>query len=374
MRLVIATPLYPPEIGGPATYATLLEAGLPPRGIEVELVKFSDVRHLPKLLRHIAYYTRVKRALRRADLALALDPVSVGLPTMLAARALGKPYAVKVVGDYAWEQGRQRFGVTAELDEFVTRRQRTPAVRLLQWCEYRVARRAERVIAPSAYLRRIVCAWGVRAGQVEVIYNAVSLGEMGRVPVGVARMPHPLIVAAGRLVPWKGFEGLIEAVALARTHGVAATLAIIGEGPSRGTLEAYITAHLPGAALLTGALSHADTLATIAAADIFVLNSTYEGLSHLLIEAAALARPIIATEVGGNPEVITDGETGLLVPAGDAPHLASVLQTLLGDPALRARLAANAAMSARRFSEAAMLDATAALLTRLADPGHAMRA
>ncbi len=77
MRLVIATPLYPPEPGGPATYAKLLEEGLPSRGIEVTLVKFSDVRKYPKVFRHMAYKGRVKKALRNADAVLALDPASV---------------------------------------------------------------------------------------------------------------------------------------------------------------------------------------------------------------------------------------------------------------------------------------------------------
>ena len=99
MKIVLATPLYPPEIGGPATYAKLLEEGLPSSGIEVALVKFSEVRHLPKLIRHYAYYRRVLAAVRRADAVLALDPVSVGLPAMWAARKAGKPFVVKIVGD-----------------------------------------------------------------------------------------------------------------------------------------------------------------------------------------------------------------------------------------------------------------------------------
>lgn len=369
MRLVLATPLYPPEIGGPATYAKILEKGLPARGIEVVLEKFAQVRGLPKLFRHIAYYERTKRVLEDADMALALDPVSVGLPTMLAAWRVGKPYLVKIVGDYAWEQGRQRFGITESLDEFVAHPQRSLPVRFLQRVERQVAKRAVRVIVPSEYLKRIVAAWGVPAERIVVIPNAVSLEAGGTVPMAVKRLPRPLAVTAGRLVPWKGIAGVIEALAPS-----TASLAVIGEGPLRGELEIAMAANMGGRAVLTGALSHADTLETVAAADVFVLNSTYEGLSHLLIEAAMLGRPIVATEVGGNPEVVRDGETGLLVPAGDPKHLASVLDTLLTDKELSGRLGRNAAMAARRFSEHAMLDATAALLAKLADPSQAMKA
>lgn len=368
MRVVVATPLYPPEIGGPATYAKLLEEGLPHRGIDVTVVRFSDVRHLPKLLRHVAYWRHVRRAFLDADIALALDPVSVGLPTMLAAQSLRKPYVVKVVGDYAWEQGRQRFGVTADLDTFLAHRQPSLPVRLLQRVEARVARNAARIIVPSRYLARVLGHWGVAPEHISIIYNAVLMVETGSVPAAVASLPHPLIVTAGRLVPWKHMDEVIDAAARA-----GASLAVIGEGPLRETLEGHARQMLPGRSWFTGALVHADTLATISAADLFVLNSSYEGLSHLLIEAAALGKAIIATEVGGNPEVVKDGETGILVPAGDRAHLASVMASLLGNAPLRTRLGVNAKMEARRFSEAAMLDATAALLREVADPSEAMK-
>src|SRR4051812_7117496 len=105
MRLLIATPLYPPELGGPATYAKALEDGLPAHGNQVTLVKFGTVRHLGKGVRHLAFFWHIFTALKHADMVLALDPVSVGLPALLAARLRRKPFLVKVVGDYAWEQG-----------------------------------------------------------------------------------------------------------------------------------------------------------------------------------------------------------------------------------------------------------------------------
>src|SRR3989344_6621979 len=132
MRLLIATPLYPPDIGGPATYAKLLNEGLPAKGIDVELIKFSEVRHLPKLIRHYVYYRRVLAVARNVDIILALDPVSVGLPAMKAARKAGKPFVVKIVGDYAWEQGVQRFGVTHTLDAFVKEKRVPFSVRMLR--------------------------------------------------------------------------------------------------------------------------------------------------------------------------------------------------------------------------------------------------
>ncbi len=332
MKLVVATPLYPPEPGGPATYAKLLAEGLPERGIEVEMVKFGDVRHLPRLLRHVVYSRRVLAAARAADAVLALDPVSTGLPAARAARAAGKPFFVKIVGDYAWEQGSRRFGVSLPLDEFVRTRQPALQVRILQKVQTRVAKVAARVIVPSQYLKGIVMAWGIPEEHIEVIYNSVSLPAA--IPAPPERPEGFLVVSSGRAVPWKGFEALKRVVA---------------REPSW---------HLR---IISNA-SPEEALGWVRTADVFVLNSTYEGFSHTLIEAIMLGTPVIATRVGGNPELITDGVTGILVPPQDDDALfAAIAQVAENAAAARARAAA-AQKDAARFTPTAMLEKTATFI------------
>ncbi|HQU07457.1 MAG: hypothetical protein B7X04_00545 [Parcubacteria group bacterium 21-54-25] len=340
MRLVIATPLYPPEPGGPATYAKVLAEGLPERGIEAALVKFSDVRHLPKLVRHVAYFGRVRRALRGADAVLVLDPVSTGLPACLAAWSLKKPLVVKVVGDYAWEQGRQRFGVTAGLDTFVKTKKVPIAVRFLRKVQTGVAHRARAVIVPSAYLKGIVKNWGIPEEKIHVVYNGVELTESLPTP---KRPKGLLVVSSGRRVPWKGFEALGRVVAREPSWHLHIA-SDVSPGEARGWVRA---------------------------ADVFVLNSTYEGLSHALIEAMMLGTPIIATAVGGNPELIKDGVTGLLVPPGDDDALHAALQQVDHDPAAARTRAAAAQKAAARLTPAAMIENTAALIrSNLPNLGH----
>ena len=361
MRLLVATPLYPPEPGGPATYAAILEAELPARGIETAVLKFGDVRRFPKLVRHIAYFALLVRAGKDADAILALDPVSTGLPACLAAMLLRKRFYVKVVGDYAWEQGTQRAGIRLPLEEFV-RTARVPLlVALLRRVQSFVALRAHRVIVPSRYLAGIVRTWGVPEERLRVIYNAFRL-EDPRMPE-LPERARPRVVSAGRLVPWKGFSGLIDAMARVRKELPEATLAIAGDGPDRESLSSYAKVRLGDAALFTGALPHADTLGLIRDADIFVLNSTYEGLSHLLIEALSLGVPVIATDAGGNPELIEDGKNGLLVPVGDRDALAAAILHLLRTPPHAKRLATAAASSGERFTMDEMVGQLAQLIT-----------
>lgn len=362
MKLVIATPLYPPDSGGPATYAKLLYEGLSPQGIEVELVKFGDVRHLPKVIRHIAYFWRVQKAARNADAVLALDPVSTGLPALLAAKLARKPFLVKIVGDYAWEQGRQRFGVQQTLDDFVLMRKVPSPVHMLRKVQSFVARNAERIIVPSEYLEDIISTWDVPHTKIKVIYNAVRIEDTGAVPKTVEHLPRPLIVSVGRLVPWKCMEGVIDAVALLREQGVGASLAIVGDGPDRIALVAYAENKLKTGYVFTGELSHADTLATMKSAGVFTLNSTYEGLSHLLIEALMLGTPTVATRVGGNPEVIKHKENGLLVESGDTLELSRALEHVLTDEKLCSHLSTGARESAKHFSVETMLNSVVAVL------------
>lgn len=335
MKIVIATPLYPPEIGGPATYAKLLFEGLPAKGIEVDLVKFSEVRHLPKLFRHYVYYRRVLKAAQNADVVLAIDPVSVGLPAMKAAQKAGKPFVVKIVGDYAWEQGQQRFGITQNLDEFVKMKRVPFLVHVLQRIQTRVAQSATRVIVPSEYLKSIVSTWGIQSEKIEVIYNGIDLPKS---MVVSSRPQGFFIVSSGRRVPWKGFEAIERVVA--RESGWHFTL--------------------------LQELPHAEVLSQVRVADAFVINSSYEGLSHALIEAMMLSVPIVATSVGGNIELIENGETGLLVPFGDDEALHKALRQIANDP-LAAKVRAAAALERVQtlFSVESMLMRTKTFLKSL---------
>ena len=166
-------------------------------------------------------------------------------------------------------------------------------------------------------------AWGIREEKIKVIYNAVPIESLGVVPEEVKKLPRPLIVTAGRLVPWKNMDGVIDAV----SEISGASLAIVGEGPEHAALVRRAENKLHGRAVFTGRLSHKDTLAVVKFSDVFVLNSSYEGLSHLLIEACLLNVPIVATDAGGNSEVVND-KNGTLIPVGDTKALICAIQEI----------------------------------------------
>ncbi len=364
MKLAVAAPLYPPESGGPATYVRNLENGLPPLGDEMTIVKFSEVRKYPKIIRHMAYFFHMMRAAYRADIVLALDPVSTGLPASIAARLLGKPYVVKVVGDFAWEQGNQRFGIKTNLDTFVREKSVPLPVMFFRSIQTHVARHARKIIVPSQYLKNIVVTWGIDPDKITVIYNAVESEETGIVPE-VAEVSKPRVVTTGRLVPWKGILGLIDAFAELSAEFPTATLTVIGEGPDHAMLTEYANKKAPGKVFFIGAQSHQDTLAIMKESDVFVLNSSYEGLSHVLIESLLMGCATVASTAGGNPEVITHNDNGLLVSVGDTVALAAAIRSILADSVLHSRLKSRALQTSERFSILRMLTQTHELIASL---------
>jgi glycosyltransferase involved in cell wall biosynthesis len=153
------------------------------------------------------------------------------------------------------------------------------------------------------------------------------------------------LIAVARLAPEKGLTCLLDAFARTATRQ-AATLTIVGDGPLRAALDRRATElGIAAQVRFAGRLGTAETMAEIAQHDALVLPSFMEGLPVVLIEALALGRPVIATQVAGIPEVVRHEHNGLLVPPLDVVALADSIDALVGSPALRRRLAANARAS-----------------------------
>lgn len=356
MKITIATGLYPPEIGGPATYAAMLETELPARGIEVVTVPFGWVRHYPKFIRHIVYGLKLWQASRKADIIFALDPISVGLPAVVVSLLRRKPFLIRLGGDYAWEQGRMRFGLTDTLDEYLGKRDTSPMmVKMFAWIQTFVVSRAKKVIVPSEYLKGVVMKWGIPEGKIQVIYSALyplAVPASRDVLRAELSFTQPTIVSAGRLVPWKGFDVLISVVARLKEHYPHISLVIIGDGEERTRLQDHVAElRLTQYVRFMGDLSKDALGAAIKAADVFVLNTAYEGLSHQLIEVMDIGTPIVTTRAGGNPELISDGVNGFLVEFNNVDQLSEAITRVFNHPESRERMVQSARGRSKQFAK-----------------------
>lgn len=376
MKILIATGIYPPEIGGPATYSKLLYDTLPSHDMEVEILPYRIVKNVPKIFRHFWYFLYVLKKSKGVDIIFAQDPMSVGLPAALAVGVLRKKFALKIVGDYAWEQGKQRFGVEGSLDDFVKKGKRyVLQVWLMRYLQKKVADMADSIVVPSKYLKKIVTAWGVDEQKINVVYNAFESPKSKQTKEVAQKelsISSPIILSVGRLVPWKGFDTLIEIIPHVRETIPEAKLIIVGEGTQRKRLEALVQEKKLGHCIFfTGAISHEKVLAYIKAADLFVLNTQYEGFSHLLLEVMSLGTPIVTTSVGGNVEIIEHKKDGVLVEYNDKKALYTEAVRILSDRENTEEMVKNASVKVLDYSTDSMIQGIIRVLSSLNDKNNA---
>jgi glycosyltransferase involved in cell wall biosynthesis len=226
----------------------------------------------------------------------------------------------------------------------------TPAQQRLQ---RNVCRLAHRVLTNAEAIRQRLIADGYPPGKIEVIRNGVDLVPTDTQPADVTLRQDlgvpadaPLIAMVSRLnrargVDFKGVEYFLDAAALVASRRPDARFLVLGDGPSREEFECDARRRgLAGRVIFVGFRKNVPRWLT--EVTLSVLPSLSEGLSNAVLESMAAGVPIVATRVGGNPELVVDGVTGLLVPPRDAGALAAAMCLLLEQPAL-----------ARRFGQAA---------------------
>jgi glycosyltransferase involved in cell wall biosynthesis len=214
-----------------------------------------------------------------------------------------------------------------------------------------VARMSTVMIAVSEWDRRnLIANEGIPPPLIRVIANGVpsAVSEASPRRSGDLRPQVPLIGAVGRLYPEKGHRFLVQAVALLRDRGHSVRCVILGDGPEKARLQALIDElGLAGNVELLG--WREDVSRIVGELDVAVLPSVREGSPLAVLEYMAAAAPIVATRVGGMPELIEEGVHGLLVAPGDPEALASAIWRMLDDRTLAAGLGRSA--SARRGAE-----------------------
>ena len=341
MRVVFLTGIWPPDVGGPATHGPDFAAFLRDRGHSVHVVTMGDsepterpvpvesvARSRPFAIRYSAVATKAFRLARHADVVYATATYAAS-----AVAAVRRPLVAKLVSDPAYERA-WRYGLFRDsLEEFAHASDpRLVALRLLRTASLR---RARRIVVPSRYLAEIASGWGLDRSRIEVLVNPAPPPR----DVPPEELDDGTFVFVGRLTSQKSLPVALRAVAAVD----GAKLVIVGDGPERRSLERLTQdLGLEDRVVFAGARTRDEVLRTLAGARAAVLSSAWENLPHAAVEALSVGAPVVSTAVGGVPEVVHDGENGLLVPAGDVDAFANALRRILSDNALHARLAAAA--------------------------------
>jgi glycosyltransferase involved in cell wall biosynthesis len=237
-------------------------------------------------------------------------------------------------------------------------------------------RQVDCFICASEAIRQMLLGDGVPAARAVTVHEGIDIERLERAePADLHAdfwLPHqaPIVGNVAALVPHKGQRYLIDAAKIVVQHVPDARFVIAGEGELRQALERQIKdSHLEKHVLLAG--FRPDVLSVHKAFDIFVMSSVTEGLGTSLLDAMAAGKPIVATRTGGIPEVVSDGETGLLVPPRDHHALADAIVRLLNDAQLRRGMGeAGRARAKALFSAERMVQNTLNVYQRVALEPH----
>ena len=231
-------------------------------------------------------------------------------------------------------------------------------------------RGADRYVAISQAVKNVLVEGGVKPERISVVYSCVDVNRFENIPdrspglrreCGIAE--GVLVVGAvGALCPPKDFRCFIEALPLVISEVPRARFVLVGDGELREDLERRAAALGLGPDRLTFAGWRGDVPEWLSLFDVFVSSSVMEGLGTSVLEALAMKKPVVVTDAGGLPEIVEDGENGLVVPAGDPRALADGITRVLNDDGLRARMAqAGYRMVSERFTPARMVEGTIAV-------------
>lgn len=374
MKLLLSTGVYPPEIGGPSTQSRHLATALAGRGIDVTVLTWGATageaerdgvrvltldRHdepvIGPTLQYAGATSRISHLLRREKPDLVhhvsgCDYLCILLGALCRAHRI--PGLAKYAGDLVWET-TVGGGGRPESYEAVFR---TPRGRFLRRVERFAFESYDRVWATSEFqhdsLVRLV---GVAPERIVRMPNFVEVPERSR-PARPAGDPF-VILAASRLAPWKRVEDVVTAVA--RLSRPDVLLRVVGgghEGLARGLRELATSLGIGDRVTFTGPVPPSEMEREFAGADLFVSAAEYEPFGIVLVEAMSWGIPIVAAAVGGVPEVVPDGEAGVLVQPREVDGLAAGIGELIDRPDRREAMGLRGMQVARGFDLERNLD------------------
>ena len=321
MKILITVGIYPPDIGGPASFVPKIANLLSQNNYEVTVICLSD-----NSLQDNETY-KVKRVLRNQNLLIRWLKTIIlivfngrnaecifvnGLPmeSYIANIFLRKKIVRKIVGDWAWERGRNKGLIEDSFDEFQLNSHNLH-LEIAKFSRGWTATKADIVITPSRHLSNVVKNWGVKANKLKVIYNGTRItnNEFSKSNNKIIKL-----ITVGRLAPWKNVNTIIEAVHLLKNQDLKINLIIVGSGPEDSDLKKQVNnLNLTNEVIFTGQKKYSDLKEYYKGADIYIQASGYEGLPHVLLEAINFDLAIISTPIGGTNEILQDGKNGFIL-------------------------------------------------------------
>lgn len=295
MKIVLATPIYPPEIGGPAIYSQKLEGGLAKKGHTVKVVSYQRLKKYPQPLRIFIYFLKLFRNASGSDMIYAFNLISCGLPACCVSIILRKKFFIRLGGDFLWERAVEAGRTKKPLREYYQGR-KTAKEKFWIILMKMIFNKTDKVIFTSQFQRDIYLkAFGIKKEKTTIIQNPFpEIRNMsGQLPSG----NHQLLFA-GRLLKLKNIDFLIRAFqSILPSSSKNLSLKIIGDGPERENLKGG------GKVIFSPAVSHRELLEEIQQSYLCILPSLTEITPNFALECLKLQKPIILTKETGYFEI-----------------------------------------------------------------------
>ena len=320
MKILITVGIFPPDIGGPASFVPKIAELYSNSGHDVTVVCLTDrkqtdnlnfkvvriLRNQNLLIRWIKTVSQIIRQGYNADLFFVN-----GLPmeSYIANIFTRKKLIRKIVGDWAWERGMNKKIINESFDEFQNNKHNLH-LEIAKFSRGWTATKADLIITPSNHLKNVVKGWGVKENSIKVIYNGTKLKNKPD-PIDDQPNDYLKLITVGRLAPWKNIDIIIEALSDYKKANQNFIFYIVGSGPEEIKLKKLVNdLDLENFVTFTGQLQKDDLNYYLQKSDIYIQASSYEGLPHVILEAMSHNLSIISTPIGGTNEVIQDGKNG----------------------------------------------------------------
>ena len=317
MKILITVGIFPPDIGGPASFVPKIAKLLQENGFEVTIICLSNEKivdnesyKIIRILRNQNLMIRwIKTIFKMISNGRNADTIFVnGLPmeAYIANLFLRKKLIRKIVGDWAWERGRNKGITNDSFDEF-QKNKHNLHLEIAKFSRGWTATKADLVITPSMHLKEVVKNWGVLENNLQVIYNGTKIQPI------IDKQENEVLhfVTVGRLAPWKNIDKIIQAMALLNDKGFNFIFNIVGSGPIDEKLKKLVTDLKLEKKILFLGQKNTDELNKIYLnSDIYIQASGYEGLPHVILEAINFNLSIISTPIGGTNEILLNGKNG----------------------------------------------------------------
>ena len=367
-RILILTGVFLKGIGGPPTLLKALNLELIKRGYKITVLTFGkkdEARKYPYSVKVIcdkwpsflkSFFYLIKGLILglKSDIVYNQDLYTPGFTGYLIKKILKKKLVTRFVGDSAWEIALNKGETTDDIMDFQINRY-SKLIERRKKARKKILINSDKIIVVSYFLKKLAIKIGIPEEKIKVIYNSIDfLNIENNLKVDLKKelnIAGKVILTNARLTPWKGVDMLIKIMPQLIERYNDIKFIIISEGPERKNLEKLaVDLDVEDHVIFLGRVSRKLVVEYLKISDVFVLNTNYEGMSHVLLEAMKVGTPIITTRAGGNPETIKDKETGILVDYRDKEQWINAIIQILDNSDLAQELVKNAKEDLKRFN------------------------